>query len=129
VAARRADSDTRTPRLLAWQAITAGGLVVGAAATGIGSPRGIAFGAAFLATSFVLQLWATSAALGRSRRPGLAVLLFSLKLGLLLLLATAGLAVLEIPPMSFAVGATTLLVAIVVETCYTTRSARRGAAG
>jgi hypothetical protein len=83
------------------------------------------FGAGLLAASLGLQAWATRVALG-GRRPALAVGLFTLKLALLVGVAWLGLSSRRIPPMSFAAGATTLLLAIVVEACYGDWSARRG---
>ena len=58
-------------------------------------------------------------------RSGLAVGLFVLKLSLLLAVATIGLRTTLLAPMSFAVGATTLLLAIVLDTCYGNRPATR----
>lgn len=114
-----------TPRLLGWQVAIAAAVAAVAAATGIGSPAGIAFGAALVAASLLLQIWATRTAFRGTGNPGIAVAILTLKLGLLLGAAALGLAVTGLPPMSFAAGATTLLLAIVVETCYADWSSRR----
>jgi len=116
---------TSTARLLGWQAAIAMGFAIATALSGRGSAAGILFGAGLLGGSLLLQTWATSAAFGRPGRPSVAVAIFTLKLGLLVGVAAFGLGVTRVPPMSFAVGATTLLLAIVVETCYADRSARR----
>jgi len=113
-------------RIFGWQAALAACLMAGAAFSGRGSPGGIASGAAVLAASLVLQAWATRAALGRQRRPLLAFSLFSVKLALLMGVAAYGLSRAGLPPMSFAAGATTLLVAIVIDTCYEDATSSRG---
>ena len=105
-------------RIFGWQAALVAGLVATSTIAGRGSPGGIAAGAAVLAASLVLQAWATRAALGRVRRPLVALSLFSVKLALLMGVAAFGLSRAGLPPMSFAAGATTLLVAIVIDTCY-----------
>lgn len=115
-------------RIFGWQSAIAAALMAASASVGRGSPGGIAAGAVVLAASLVLQAWATRAALGRKRRPALAFSLFSLKLALLMGVAAYGLTRAAVPPMSFAAGATTLLVAIVIDTCYddATSSRARG---
>ena len=105
-------------RIFGWQAILVACMAAGSAAAGRGSPGGLVAGAAVLAGSLVLQAWATQAALGRRRRPLLALSLFSTKLAMLMGVAAYGLHRAGLPPMSFAAGATTLLVAIVIDTCY-----------
>lgn len=115
----------RTVRILLRQALLVIAAAVAAVGSGRGSPAGIALGAALLAGSFVLQSWAASAALGPRRRPALALALFTLKLGLLLVLVFFGFRSGLVAPLSFAVGATTLLLAIVVETCYPKTPMRR----
>lgn len=112
-------------RIFAWQSVLVAGLAGASASAGRGSPWGIAAGAAVLAASLVLQAWATRAALGRKRRPVVALALFSLKLALLMGVAAYGLRRAGLPPMSFAAGATTLLVAIVIDTCYGDATAGR----
>lgn len=115
-------------RIFGWQSAIAACLMAASVASGRGSPGGIAAGSAVLAASLVLQAWATQAALGRRRRPAVAFSLFSLKLAMLMGVAAYGLYRAAIPPMSFAAGATTLLVAIVIDTCYedATSSRARG---
>jgi len=108
-----------------WQA-GATALLVGASfATGRGSPWGILGGAAILYTSLLLQHLALGMVLRGGARSGLAVGLFLLKLLLLLGVAAIGLRTTLLAPMSFAAGASTLLLAIVLDTCYGTRSASR----
>jgi len=124
----RADGEARplrVARLFAWQAAIAAGLAAGAAGTGRGSAAGIVLGAGLFAASFALQAWATRAALGSSARPVWAVAIFTLKLGFLVAVGAWVLSTAAIPPLSFAAGATTLLLAIVAETCYRDWSARR----
>ena len=62
-------------------------------------------------------------ALRPGRNRGLAVGVFMLKLSLLLVLALIGLRTNLLAPMSFAAGASTLLLAIVIDACYGNRSA------
>lgn len=93
-------------------------------ATGLGSPAGLVAGAGLFAASFVLQALATRFALSADRRPALAVGLFTAKLALLVGLAAWCLAGPGLEPMSFAAGATTLLLAIVLDACYPERSSR-----
>ncbi|MFM7142567.1 MAG: hypothetical protein ACKOCT_14385 [Alphaproteobacteria bacterium] len=115
-------------RIFGWQSAVAACLMSASASARRGSPLGIAAGACVLSASLLLQAWAIRAALGRQRRPALAVSLFSLKLALLMGVTAYGLYRAGIPPMSFAAGATTLLVAIVIDTCYedATSSRARG---
>ena len=111
-------------RVLAWQAgflVTFVGLSMG---TGRGDPKSIAAGGLVLSASFLLQGWAVTAALGRTRRPGVAAAGFSLKLLLVLGLVSIGLGSRRIAPMSFAAGATSLLLAILADTCYGSRRFR-----
>lgn len=112
-------------RLLCLQGLLVAGASGVSAALGAGSPAAIAAGALVFAASFVLQAQATRFALSARRRPALAMGLFGAKLLLLLGLATWGLARAGLEPMSFAVGATTLLLAIVIDTCYPDGSSRR----
>jgi hypothetical protein len=114
-----------TPRLLGWQLAIAALLALGAALSGRGSVGGILLGAALLAASLLLQTWATRAAFGGSSG-SLAVAIFTLKLGLLVGVGALALRMTGVGAMSFAAGATTLLLAIVVETCYADWSARGG---
>lgn len=112
------------PRLLAIQAGFVAAMAGFSLASGLGSPTGILAGAGVFASSFVLQALATRFALSANRRPALAVGLFTAKLALLVGLAAWCLAGPGLDPMSFAAGATTLLLAIVLDACYPARSSR-----
>jgi hypothetical protein len=111
-------------RLLVWQLGFV--LVASGIATTIdgASPRSVGAGALFLTASFVLQDVAFTRALSAKRRPAVAVGLFVTKLAMVLGLATIGLRALAIEPLSFAIGATTLLLAILAETWYADRCSR-----
>jgi len=115
----------RKERMFLWQLVATLALAALAAALRRGSPLGIACGALFLSGSFLLQDLAFSAAFRRKRHPALAVGLLLLKLGAVLGLAVLGLRSGHIDPLSFALGATTLLLAIVTETCYSERRSRQ----
>lgn len=91
-------------------------------ATGRGAPSGIIGGAVLLYASLLLQSLAVGLVLRPGGRPAIGLGLFLLKLGLLLGVALIGLRTSLLAPMSFAAGATTLLLAIVIDTCYGTRS-------
>lgn len=124
------DDETPAPRLRAgpiglWQAAFAGALVVATLVSGRGSPLGVVVGAVLLYLSLLLQSLAVGLVLGGGTRSGLAVALFVLKLGLLIAVAAIGLRTTLLAPMSFAAGATTLLLAIVADTCYGNRPAAR----
>lgn len=126
----QSDDDAPAPRLRAaaigvWQAVATAILVAASLATGRGSPWGIVAGAALLYTSLLLQHLAVGLVLRGGARSGLAVGLFLLKLALLIGVAAIGLRTTLLAPMSFAAGASTLLLAIVLDTCYGTRSASR----
>jgi hypothetical protein len=112
-------------RIGLWQAGATGSLVVVALASGRGSPAGIVGGAVLMYASLLLQNLAFGMAVRGGARSGIAVGLFLLKLGLLLVVAVVGLRTTWLAPMSFAAGASTLLLAIVLETCYPRRSASR----
>src|SRR5689334_98871 len=120
-------ADAPVPRLRAariglWQAAATLALIAVALASGRGSPLGIAGGAALLYTSLLLQHLAIGFALRPGRRAGLAMGLFLLKLAVLLGVAVIGLKTTFLAPMSFAAGASTLLLAIVIDACYGSRS-------
>lgn len=115
----------RVGRIAAFQAVATAILSIGSSATGRGSPGSIVAGAGLLFSSLLLQHLAASLALRGGRRPAVAMGLFLLKLGLLLGIAAVGLGTSLIAPMSFASGASTLLLAIVVDACYGTGSARQ----
>jgi hypothetical protein len=115
----------RAGRIGLWQLAATVVAVAGSLATGRGSPLGIVGGAALLYVGLLLQNLAVSLVLRGGARSGLAVGLFVLKLSLLLAVASIGLQTTLLAPMSFAVGATTLLLAIVADTCYGNRPASR----
>src|SRR4051794_10160856 len=112
----------RAARIALWQATVTLALVGLSLGSGRGSPLGITGGAALLYTSLLLQHLAIGIALRPGRRAGLAVGLFVLKLAILLGVAVVGLKTSLLAPMSFAAGASTLLLAIVIDTCYGNRS-------
>jgi hypothetical protein len=112
----------RAARIGLWQAAVTLVLVGLAVASGRGSPLGIVGGAGLLYTSLLLQHLAIGFALRPGRRAGLAMGLFLLKLAILLGVAVIGLKTTLLAPMSFAAGASTLLLAIVIDACYGNRS-------
>jgi hypothetical protein len=114
----------RKERVFLWQAALALALAVLAAVLHRGSPLSIACGALFLAASFLLQDLAFSAAFRRQRHPAIAVGLLLLKFAIVLGLGALGLRSGRIEPLSFALGATTLLLAILAETWYAERRSR-----
>lgn len=113
-----------TVRLVSWQAGWTLLLVAASLVSGRGAPASILAGAALLAASFVLQARALRVALAR-QRPAVAVALLLAKVALLLGIAVLGLSTALLEPMSFAVGASTVLLAIFAETCYRERLFRR----
>lgn len=115
----------RAGRIGLWQLALTVALIVASLVAGRGSPVGIAGGAALLYLSLLLQHWAVGLVLGGGGRSGVAIALFVLKLSLLLLVAAIGLRTTLLAPMSFAAGATTLLLAIVLDTCYGNRPSPR----
>jgi len=108
----------RLGRIVRVQAAATTLLVATSLATGRGSPASIVAGAALLLASLLLTHLALGLAVRGGRRPGAAIGLFLAKLGLLLAVAAIGLRTSAIAPMSLAAGATTLLLAIVVDACY-----------
>jgi hypothetical protein len=110
-------------RLAAWQSALILVLVSLSIASGRGSAWSVAGGGALLYGSLLLQRLALSMALrpGKGRTP-LAIGLFLLKLLLLLGVALWGLRTAAVAPMSFAAGASTLLLAILIETWYGNRA-------
>lgn len=78
--------------------------------------------------SMILQRFALGAALQRDRQPGLALFFLLMKLTLVLALIYIGFHTVLLGPMSFAIGATTLPVAIVLDVCYLEWSSRRSGA-
>jgi len=119
--ADRPASRLRAARIAVWQAGATTALVVGSLLTERGSPASVALGAGVLFASLLLQHLAVGFALRARPRPGLAVGLFVLKLSLLLAIVAVGLRTSLVAPMSFAAGASTLLLAIVVDACYPAR--------
>jgi len=108
----------RRARIVLWQVLVVGLVVLGVLATGRGSAIGVVAGGAVLTASMLLQDFALGAAFRLRRRPMLALALFVTKLLLLLGVVLIGLRDQRLDPLSFAVGATTLLLAIVVEAWY-----------
>ena len=117
-AAEGASRPLRVARIGLWQA---GVTVVMAAlvlVSGRGSVPGVLGGAILMYASLLLQHLAVGLVLRGGARSGLAIVLFVLKLLLLLAVAAIGLRTTLLAPMSFATGATTLLLAIVIDACY-----------
>lgn len=101
--------------------VMAGGVVL----SGRGAVSGVIGGALLMYASLLLQHLAFGMAVRRGARSGLAIALFVLKLTLLLGVAAIGLRTTLLAPMSFAAGASTLLLAIVIDACYGSGSAFR----
>lgn len=94
-------------------------------ATGRGAVSGVVGGAVLMYASLLLQHRAVGMVLRGGTRSGLAIALFLVKLTLLLAVAAIGLKTTLLAPMSFAAGASTLLLAIVIDACYGNGSASR----
>lgn len=92
---------------------------------GRGSVPSLVAGALVMLTSMILQRFALRAALKRDRQPAVAILFLAMKLTLVLVLVYVGFQTVLLGPMSFAAGATTLPVAIVLDVCYHDWSSRR----
>jgi hypothetical protein len=111
-------SRLRARPLLIWQAI----LVVVASVASLrlakGSPGGLLLGAGLMHLSMRLTEMTLRLSLRRERHPLFAGSLFLAKLLLLLGIGAIGLGTTWIEPMSLAVGAATLPLAIVLDTCY-----------
>lgn len=103
--------------------MTATGAVI-LAALGRGSIGSLVAGAAVMLISLILQRFAVSAAFRRNRRPGVALLFLLSKLALVLGLIYVGFQTTLLGPLSFAAGATSLPVAIVLDVCYLQWSSR-----
>ncbi|MEW6269082.1 MAG: hypothetical protein AB1689_07250 [Thermodesulfobacteriota bacterium] len=114
-------SRLRAGRIALWQASATAALAAASLVSRRGSPASILLGACVLYGSLLLQHLAVGFALRARPRPELAVGLFLLKLSLLLALVAIGLGTSVVAPMSFAVGASTLLLAIVLDACYPPR--------
>lgn len=122
-----AGSALRASQIAGWQAALVGiaGLFVWS--LGRGSLVGVALGATLLHASMRATAAALHWSIGGSGRPAWAMGVFFAKLALLIGVAMAGLSTSWIAPMSFAVGATTLPLAIVLDTCYVAWANPRGA--
>ena len=117
----RAPAPLPLASILAWQALACGALVAATVASGRGEALGVASGAAVMTASMVFTRQALGFALRHHARPLLGLGFFFLKLGLVLAVIAAGFYTEWIAPMSFAAGATTLPVAIVMDACYPIR--------
>lgn len=110
-----------------WQVLLVGGVAVASWCLGRGSIASVAAGALLLHASMRSTEVAFRWSVGGGRKPVLAVALFLGKLGLLIGIAVLGLATRWIAPMSLAVGAASLPLAIVLDTCYLAWANPRGA--
>lgn len=115
----------RAARIGLFQAIATAAMVGLVVASGRGAVSGVVGGAVLMYASLLLQHRAVGMVLRGGTRSGLAIGLFLLKLVLLLAVAAIGLKTTLLAPMSFAAGALTLLLAIVIDACYGTGSAAR----
>ena len=102
--------------------------VAGLVLLGRGSIASLLAGGAAMLGSLILQRFTVSLALRQNRSSGLAGLFLLLKLGLVLALIYVGFQTTLLSPMSFAAGATSLPVAIVLDVCYFEWSLRRSRA-
>lgn len=118
-------SRLRAGRIGLLQALVTTAMVATVVTTGRGSVSGIVGGAVLMYTSLLLQHLAFGLAVRGGARSGVAIVLFLLKLTLLLAVAAIGLKTTLLAPMSFATGASTLLLAIVIDACYGSGSASR----
>lgn len=114
----------RLRQILLWQAAVLFVLAVGLGTSGRGSTPSLLGGGGVMAASLVLQRFAVAAALRRGRRSGLALLLLLAKLGIVLGVVWLGFRTTWLGPLSFAAGATSLPVAIVLDVCYPRGSSR-----
>ena len=108
----------RLREIATWQAAF---LALGALALALaqrGSIPSLLLGGGTMFASLVLQRYAVAAALRRDGQPALAVFLTLLKLAGVLILLYVGFQTVLLGPVSFAAGATTLLMAIVLDVCY-----------
>ncbi len=111
-----------------WQALVLAASVVGLSVAGRGSVTSLVAGGVLMIASLILQRFAVSAAFRPDRRSGVAVFLVLLKLLLVLAFIYLGFRTAVIGPLSFAVGATSLPMAIVFDVCYLEWSTRRSRA-
>jgi len=91
---------------------------------GRGSLASLLTGGALMLGSLVLQRFTVSAALRPGGRRGVALLLLSLKLTLILVFIYVAFTTAVVGPLSFAAGVTALPVAIVLDVCYLQWSSR-----
>lgn len=115
----------RAARIGLLQTVVTAALVGMVLVSGRGAVSGVVGGSALMYASLLLQHLAFGMAVRGGARSGLAIGLFLLKLTLLLAVAAIGLKTTLLAPMSFAAGASTLLLAIVIDACYGTGSAFR----
>lgn len=108
----------RLASILIWQVLASGALMAAAASLGQGSPGGVAAGGLVMSASMFFTRQALGFALRNHQRPLLGIGFFLLKLLLMLGLVFVGFYTDWLAPMSFAVGATTLPVAILMDACY-----------
>jgi len=114
----------RVGPIAGWQAVVVFPSAAALWTAGRGAPASLVAGAVMMLASLVLQRLAVSAAFRRARRPGVALALLLLKLFLLLAFVYVGLRTALLGPLSFAAGATSLPVAIVLDVCYPQWSSR-----
>lgn len=113
----------RAVRIGLWQAVATFAMAGIVLVSGRGSVAGVVGGAGLMYASLLLQHLAVGLLLRGGTRSGLAIVLFVLKLLLLIAVAAIGLRTTLLAPMSFAAGASTLLLAIVIDACYGSGSA------
>lgn len=124
-ATTEAPARLRAVRIGTFQLAATAAMVGVVLASGRGAISGVVGGAALMYASLLLQHVAVGLVLRGTARSGLAIGLFVLKLTLLLGVAAIGLKTTLLAPMSFAAGASTLLLAIVIDACYGSGSAFR----
>lgn len=115
----------RAGRIGLLQIVVTAAMVGVVVVSGRGAVTGVVGGAALMYASLLLQHVAVGLVLRGTARSGLAIGLFLLKLTLLLGVVAIGLKTTLLAPMSFAAGASTLLLAIVIDACYGSGSASR----
>lgn len=108
-----------------WQLAVVAVAAVASLVSGRGSATSLVLGALLMFASLRLTELAVRIGLRQDRSPAVAIGLFVAKLGALLAVAVVGLTTRWIAPMSLAVGAATLPMAIVLDTCYLARVNRR----
>lgn len=122
-AADAAPPRLRVARIGRWQSVVVAGMAGIVLASGRGSVTGLVGGAALMFASLLLQQRAVGLFLRDGARSGVAIGMLLLKSSLLLAVAAIGLTTTFLAPMSFAAGATSLLLAIVIDACYGSGSA------